>query len=91
MKVCGSIPVMAPASRKKHRIPITAAWRRQSCPCNKAFPSFALLDQGRHGEERSCVLIERGRFYGMGYLPVDNSICDAETLKDYLTRYPENN
>jgi DNA polymerase-3 subunit epsilon len=53
-------------------------------------PSFALLDNGRHGEERSCILIEQGRFYGMGYLPADNSIYDTEMLKDYLTRYPEN-
>ena len=53
-------------------------------------PSFALVDNGRHGEERSCILIEQGRFYGMGYLPADDSIPDTDTLKDYLTRYPEN-
>jgi len=53
-------------------------------------PSFALLDNGRHGEEKSCILIEKGRFYGMGYLPADNAICDSDTLKDHLTRYPEN-
>ena len=56
----------------------------------QSLPSFALLDDGRHGEEKSCILIEQGRFYGMGYLPMDSAIRDAETLKDYLTRYPEN-
>jgi DNA polymerase-3 subunit epsilon len=53
-------------------------------------PSFLLVDRGRHGEEHSCVLIEQGRFYGMGYVPLDSEITDAATLKDYLTRYPEN-
>ena len=53
-------------------------------------PSFALVDNGRHGEEKSCILIEKGRFYGMGYLPADNAICDGDALKDHLTRYPEN-
>jgi DNA polymerase-3 subunit epsilon len=56
----------------------------------QSLPSFALLDDGRHGEEKSCILIEQGRFYGMGYVPADSSIVDTETLKDYLTRYPEN-
>lgn len=56
----------------------------------KGLPSFALLDQGRHAEEKSCILIEQGRFYGMGYLPADNQIPDAAALKDYLTAYPEN-
>jgi DNA polymerase-3 subunit epsilon len=56
----------------------------------KSLPSFALLDDGRHGEEKSCILIEQGRFYGMGYVPADSAIADTDTLKDYLTRYPEN-
>ncbi|HEV3325559.1 MAG TPA: DNA polymerase III subunit epsilon, partial [Puia sp.] len=56
----------------------------------KSLPSFALLDDGRHGEEKSCILIEQGRFYGMGYVPADSPIADTDTLKDYLTRYPEN-
>jgi DNA polymerase III subunit epsilon len=56
----------------------------------RSLPSFALVDEGRHGDEKSCILIEQGRFYGMGYVPVDNLIRDTEMLKDYLTRYPEN-
>lgn len=53
-------------------------------------PSFALVDSGRRGDERSCILIENGRFFGMGYLPADCMVQDAEGLKDYLTPYPEN-
>ncbi len=32
-------------------------------------PSFALIDTGLKLEEQSCILMEKGRFYGMGYLP----------------------
>ncbi len=53
-------------------------------------PSFTLLDRGRHAEEKSCILIEKGRLYGMGYLPVDTAIYDPDELKNYLTPYPEN-
>jgi DNA polymerase-3 subunit epsilon len=56
----------------------------------KSLPSFALLDEGRHAEEKSCILVEQGRLYGMGYFPADSQIKDAATLKDYLTPYPEN-
>jgi DNA polymerase III subunit epsilon len=53
-------------------------------------PSFALADTGRHGDEQSLVLIESGRFYGMGYLQSDSAIRDIEELKNHLTPYPEN-
>ncbi|HMH21771.1 MAG TPA: exonuclease domain-containing protein [Puia sp.] len=40
----------------------------------KSLPSFTLLDEGRHPQERSCILIQQGKFYGMGYLPLDVAI-----------------
>jgi DNA polymerase-3 subunit epsilon len=56
----------------------------------KELPSFTLIDEGRDASEQSCILIEQGRFYGMGYLPVDSTIMDAEELKNHLIPYPEN-
>ena len=53
-------------------------------------PSFAVADTGRHGQEQSYVLIEAGRFYGMGYLQSDSTIHNLEDLKVHLTPYPEN-
>ena len=55
-----------------------------------SLPSFALVDEGRHEEEKSCILVERGRIYGMGYLPADVQLSDPAELKHYLTQYPEN-
>lgn len=53
-------------------------------------PTFALVDEGHRAVEQSCILIEKGRFYGMGYLPEDCAVADLDSLKTYLTRYPEN-
>lgn len=57
---------------------------------NNELPSFALLDKGFTPEEPSCFLIEKGKFYGMGYLPQDVQVHDLETLKVHLTAYAEN-
>lgn len=57
---------------------------------NKELPSFALLDTGLKHPEQSCILMEKGRFYGMGYLPGDCAVHSIDELKNYLTPYSEN-
>lgn len=57
---------------------------------DQELPTFAVLDEGNTRSEQSCVLIEKGRFYGMGYIASDADIKDIDTLKPLLTRYPEN-
>jgi DNA polymerase-3 subunit epsilon len=52
-------------------------------------PSFAILGEGRTINEKSCILIERGQFYGMGFL-ASRTIIDLENLKSSLTKYPAN-
>ncbi|HLA59262.1 MAG TPA: hypothetical protein VK622_10895, partial [Puia sp.] len=54
-------------------------------------PSFVIRDRGRDTSEESIILIEKGRFYGMGYLDREMQIQDLESLKERLTAYPENN
>ncbi|MEP7250868.1 MAG: exonuclease domain-containing protein [Ginsengibacter sp.] len=53
-------------------------------------PSFALVDAGLKQEEQSYILIEKGRFYGMGYLAADLALHTIEDLKQYLTPHAEN-
>ena len=53
-------------------------------------PTFAILDEGNEQAEQSCILMEKGKFYGMGYIPADVSVTNREMLKQYLTQYPEN-
>jgi DNA polymerase-3 subunit epsilon len=55
-----------------------------------SLPSFTLVDEGRDAREQSYILVERGKFYGMGYLPVNSRVQDLAELKNRLTAYPEN-
>ena len=57
---------------------------------NKDLPTFALLDYGLNHEQQSCILMEKGRFYGMGYLPSHINISGVNDLKNYITPYSEN-
>ncbi len=53
-------------------------------------PSFALIDNGRDEDEKSCLWVEKGKFYGMGYISDFVDINDLETLKSAITPYPSN-
>lgn len=52
--------------------------------------SFAILDVGRTQEERSCIWVEKGHFYGMGYIAWDSIITAAEELKESLELFKSN-
>jgi DNA polymerase III subunit epsilon len=56
----------------------------------KQLPTFALIDNGLEPQEQSCILIEKGRFYGMGYLPQNANVREIEDVKYRLTPYNEN-
>ncbi len=56
----------------------------------KAQPSFAIVDKGVQGDDRSCILVLEGKFYGMGYIPGSTPVTDIHLLKDHLTVYKEN-
>ena len=53
-------------------------------------PTFAVVDAGNERDEQSCILMEKGKFYGMGNIPAGVGITNREELKNYLTQYPEN-
>lgn len=55
-------------------------------------PCFAVVDHGRENNEYSCLLVENGRFYGMGYIDAFDQIPnDLENLKEKLKPYHSNN
>lgn len=56
----------------------------------EALPTFAIRDEGRSMDEHSCILIEKGQFYGMGYISHYFNADNLEQLKNYLTPYPGN-
>ncbi len=52
--------------------------------------SFAIIDDGLNADEKSCVLVWEGMFYGMGYIPSDIQVSIPDTIKDLVTPYKEN-
>jgi DNA polymerase-3 subunit epsilon len=53
-------------------------------------PTYAIIDNGRTHEELSCIYIENGHLYGMGFMPKDISISDINETKNHLQRYKSN-
>jgi len=53
-------------------------------------PSFAIIDQGLGADDRSCILVLEGSFYGMGYLPAGFPASEVTLLREQLTQYREN-
>ncbi|MDQ0639538.1 DNA polymerase-3 subunit epsilon [Pedobacter sp. W3I1] len=54
-------------------------------------PSFALVDDGRKEEEFSCLVVENGKFYGMGYFTDKNYLSDGlAPIKNNLSIYQSN-
>jgi DNA polymerase-3 subunit epsilon len=53
-------------------------------------PSYAIVDKGLNGNDQSCILVLNGKLYGMGYIPDDVQITEAQGLKDYVQPYKEN-
>ncbi len=53
--------------------------------------SYVIVDKGLEETERSCILVDKGKFFGMGYLPVNYQLANADDIKEYLTSYRANN
>ena len=56
----------------------------------KSQPSFIIIDKGINGNDKSCIVVNEGKFYGMGYLPEELNIQKIEQVKEYITTYKEN-
>ena len=52
--------------------------------------SFAIIDKGRSTEEQSCIWVENGHFYGMGYIASDVGFTETSEVRDYVTPYGSN-
>src|SRR5690606_6632127 len=51
-------------------------------------PTYLIVDQGRNKLERSCILVNKGVFCGMGYVTEQEVPTDLEAAKLKLTAYP---
>lgn len=53
-------------------------------------PTFYILDKGRGEGEQSCVWVERGQLYGVGYLDPQSQLVQPSDIRDSLTRMEGN-
>lgn len=51
-------------------------------------PSYLIIDSGRNGLEKSCILMDKGSFFGMGYLAEEHIPNNLDEAKSLLTPYP---
>lgn len=63
---------------------------KKACKELQSQQGFAIIDKGLNGNDKSCILVCDGKFYGMGYIPFDFPIEKIEKLKPLLTLYKEN-
>lgn len=52
--------------------------------------SFILVDEGRNKEEKSIIKVEKGKYIGFGYFPVNGEKITIEEMDDYIDEYQDN-
>lgn len=57
---------------------------------NASLPTFAIVDRGIKEKERLCLLMEKGSFWGMGYLPNNLTFKKSEEIKELLEPFSDN-
>ncbi|WP_051293352.1 exonuclease domain-containing protein [Olivibacter sitiensis] len=50
-------------------------------------PSFAIIDKGRNDHEQSCIWVEQGQLFGMGYYEALQQATEPSAIKSLLTPY----
>lgn len=53
-------------------------------------PSYLVIDKGLSENEISCIMVDQGSFFGMGYLPKDLENISRQTINEYIKPYKEN-
>ena len=56
----------------------------------KNLPTFALVDKGLDDNDRSCILMKEGNFYGMGYINDKQELSNLDLLQKQLEPLQDN-
>lgn len=52
--------------------------------------SYAIIENCETSNDVSCILVEKGRFFGMGMLPEKANPFEIDHIRSHMTPYPEN-
>lgn len=53
-------------------------------------PDFAIMEEGRTEKEKAIALVEKGKFYGYGFVSSEISFKSVEDIKSLIEPFPEN-
>ncbi|MFZ9660714.1 MAG: exonuclease domain-containing protein [Chitinophagaceae bacterium] len=53
-------------------------------------PDFAIMEKGRNENEKAIVLVEKGKFYGYGFVSSDLKFQNVDQIKTLIQPFPEN-
>jgi DNA polymerase-3 subunit epsilon len=53
-------------------------------------PSYVVLDKGMNEKDISCIMVVKGSFFGMGYLPKNFTNITETAVSQYVQPYKEN-
>lgn len=53
-------------------------------------PSYVVLDKGMTTDDVSCIMVLKGNFFGMGYLPKNVADITVEAVSEYIQPYKDN-
>ena len=57
-----------------------------------SLPTFAIVEKvalASKESQQGIILMEKGRFYGMGYGPANTTYDNIDKIKEHITHYPE--
>lgn len=57
----------------------------------KELPTFAIIEKNNHQKETLCLLMEKGSFWGMGYIETSIKKMALDQLKEILEPHADNN
>ena len=57
---------------------------------HSSLPTFAIIDKGVQEKQPLCLLMEKGNFWGMGYLPDDITVNSIHTIKEHIEPFSDN-
>lgn len=52
--------------------------------------TYAIFEPALYSKNYVCVLVENGKFYGIGSIPDNVNVTEVDKLKKHITQYPEN-
>ncbi len=87
---CGATHCMGACSQEESAVSYNRRVKDALQRLQEELPSFAIRERSWFNDSYSYVLMDEGRFYGMGYLSADEKVAAKDALRERLQEYPEN-